>query len=68
MPRVDAAQGKVGRLEADLQGVEAELAQELTEIGATWDAAAAAITSTTIPLEKSDVKVTQLVLAWIPVP
>jgi Helicase HerA, central domain/Helicase HerA-like C-terminal len=66
--RVDAAQGKVQRLEADLEGVEDELAQELTAIGATWDKAAAAVTTASIPLEKSDVKVTQLVLAWIPVP
>ena len=50
------------------EGVEDELAQELTAIGATWDETAAAITSTSIPLEKSDVKVTQLVLAWLPVP
>ena len=41
-PRVDAAQGKVARLEAQLQDVEAELAQELTEIGAKWDGVAAA--------------------------
>ena len=66
--RVDAAQGKVARLEAQLQDVEAELAQELTEIGAKWDGVAAEITTTSIPLEKSDVKVTQLVLAWLPVP
>jgi hypothetical protein len=66
--RVEAAQGKVERLEAELQGVEDELAQELTAIGATWDAVAAEVTTTSIPLEKSDVKVTQLVLAWIPAP
>jgi len=66
--RVDAAQDKVERLEAQLQDVEAELAQELTEIGAKWDGVAAQITTTSIPLEKSDVKVTQLVLAWVPVP
>jgi hypothetical protein len=66
--RVDAAQGKVERLEAQLQDVEAELAQELTEIGATWDATAAQIATASIALEKSDVKVTQLVLAWVPVP
>ena len=36
--RVEAAQGKVARLEAQLQDVEAELAEELTEIGARWTA------------------------------
>jgi hypothetical protein len=65
--RVEAAQGKVERLEAQLQDVEDELAQELTAIGAKWDAVAAQITSTSIALEKSDIKVTQLVLAWLPV-
>ncbi len=65
--RVDAAQGKVERLEAQLQDVESELASELTEIGARWDGVAAETTTTSIPLEKADVKVTQLVLAWLPV-
>ena len=36
--RVDAAQNKVARLEADLEDVEAELAEELTEIDARWKA------------------------------
>jgi len=50
-----------------LQDVESELAGELTEIGARWDGLAGQIATTSIPLEKSDVKVTQLVLAWVPV-
>jgi hypothetical protein len=66
--RVEAAKGKVDRLEAQLQEVEDELAKELTEIDAKWTSTAAAVTTTSIPLEKSDVKVTQLALAWIPVP
>ena len=64
--RVEAAQGKVDRLEAQLADVEAELADDLVAIGAQWDAAAAMITTRVIPLEKSDVEVTQLVLAWVP--
>jgi hypothetical protein len=64
--RVDAAHGKVERLEAQLQDLEAELAEELTQIGDTWTKTAAAVTTTSITLEKSDVKVTQLALAWIP--
>ena len=59
--RVEAARSKVTRLEADL-------AEELTQIDARWRAAAADTATITIALEKADVKVTQLVLAWVPVP
>jgi hypothetical protein len=66
--RVDAARGKVERLEAALADVETELADELTEIDARWRAAAFEIEPMSIGLEKTDVKVTQLALAWIPTP
>jgi Helicase HerA, central domain len=66
--RVDAAQGKVERLGVQLEEVEAELAGELTEIGDRWTKMAGAVTTTSIALERSDVKVTQLALAWIPAP
>ncbi len=66
--RVEAAEGKVDRLEAQLQELEAELAEELTEIGDKWTKTAAGVTTMSIALEKSDVKVTQLALAWIPTP
>jgi hypothetical protein len=65
--RVDAAQNKVARLEEELEEVEAELAEEITEIDARWMDLAKNVSSTAITLERSDVKVTQLVLAWIPV-
>jgi hypothetical protein len=66
--RVDAAQGKVDRLEAQLQEFETELAAELTQIADKWTKTAADVTTTSIALEKSDVKVTQLALAWLPAP
>jgi hypothetical protein len=66
--RVDAAQGKVERLDSQLQDIEGELAAELTEIGDKWTKTAANVTTMSIALEKSDVKVTQLVLAWLPAP
>ncbi len=65
--RVDAAQNKVARLQVELEEVEAELAEEITEIDARWMGLAKNVSSTAITLERSDVKVTQLVLAWIPV-
>ncbi len=66
--RVEAAKGKVERLEAELEDVETELADELTEIDTRWRAAAAEVTTMSIGLEKTDVKVTHLALAWIPAP
>jgi hypothetical protein len=66
--RVAAARGKVERLDAQLEDLEAELATELTEIDARWRAAGAEVDTMSIGLEKSDIKVTQLALAWMPVP
>ena len=64
-----AAKGKVDRLEAELQDVEAELAEELTEIDARWRAAAAADrrrcrSASRRPTSRSR----SLALAWIPAP
>ncbi len=65
--RVDAAENKVGRLQGSLEELEVELAEEVTEIDARWIDAAADIGVLRVPLEKTDVKVVQLVLAWMPV-
>jgi hypothetical protein len=65
--RVDAAQNKVTRLHDDLEELEDELADELTEIDARWSGLAAHVGTMPITLEKTDVAVTQLVLAWMPV-
>jgi hypothetical protein len=66
--RVDAAENKVDRLEARLQDLEQELTEELAAIDERWRAAAADIGTMSIGLEKTDVKVTHLALAWMPVP
>jgi hypothetical protein len=65
--RVDAAQNKVARLEAELAEVEAELAEEITEIDTRWTELAKNVSTMPVTLERSDVKVIQLALAWIPV-
>jgi hypothetical protein len=65
--RVDAAENKVERLLEDLEELEAELAEDVTEIDARWMDAAADVETLRVPLEKTDVNVTQLVLAWMPV-
>lgn len=65
--RVDAAESKVARLVADLEEIEGELADEVTEIDARWMAIAKRIEPMPIGLERSDVAVLQLALAWLPV-
>jgi hypothetical protein len=65
--RVEAAQGKVGRLQDDLNELEAELASELAEIDAKWQAVAERTSTLTVGLERTDVQVAGVVLAWMPV-
>ena len=66
--RLGAAENKLEALHQQLQDTEAELAQEITDIDAKWTAAAADVASQPVSLERTDVKVTQLNLVWIPVP
>jgi hypothetical protein len=65
--RTDAAENRLEEKQAQLEGVEQELQAELEAINSKWDAVAAQVESVPIPLEKTDVKVTQLVVAWMPV-
>jgi len=65
--RVDAAENKVQRLLAQYDELEADAEREVERIAATCRAAASAIEPMRIGLERSDVKVTQLSLAWVPV-
>jgi hypothetical protein len=65
--RLDAAENKVTRLQDDLAELEADLAADLVEIDAAWRERAAAVETMRIGLEKSDIRVTQVVLAWLPV-
>lgn len=65
--RVDAATNKVATEEAELAQVEAELTAELAAINDRWTDVAAQITELKVPLKKTNVTVTQIVLGWIPV-
>ncbi|MFK8023751.1 MAG: helicase HerA-like domain-containing protein [Ilumatobacter sp.] len=65
--RVDAAENKLGRLIEDLNELEIDLAEDVTEIDAKWMDTAKDVTTLEVGLEASDVKVTQLSLTWIPV-
>jgi hypothetical protein len=66
--RLDAAESKLEGLHRQLEDLEAELTQEVTDIDAKWMATAKNTTTQPVTLERTDVKVTQLALVWIPVP
>ena len=63
--REKAAGTKADKL-ADLAELEAELAEEVLTITSKWDDLAALIEPVEIPLEKVDVKVTEMKLVWVP--
>ena len=65
--RVEAAENKIQMLHEQMEDLEAELTKEVADIDARWAAVATQSETMAITLEKSDVKVTQLVLVWIPV-
>ena len=66
--RVEAADGKVARIEQQRLELEEKFAAESAAIEAKWSAAAAASSTVPVGLERTDVKVTQLLLVWVPVP
>ena len=49
-----------------MQDLETELNQEVMDIDARWNSLSKNITTMPIPLEKTDVKVTQISLVWLP--
>ena len=62
--RVDAAQNKVDRLADQLAELEADVTADIAD---KWDVLAEKVTNLEVGLERTDVKVTQLALAWIPI-
>jgi hypothetical protein len=64
--RLETAQDKVSDLEHDLQAIEAELQEDVVRIDAEWAGVAERAERVSVPLEKSDVSVSQIVLAWVP--
>jgi hypothetical protein len=65
--RLDAAEDKVQSLSDQLIELQGDLENEVTEIDVRWATLAKEIQPIDVPLEKGDVKVTQLVLGWMPV-
>ena len=65
--RAEAATAKLSAKEIDLQELEDELADEVVEIIDRWSDAAVAYETVQIPLEKTDVRIAETKLVWIPV-
>jgi uncharacterized protein DUF87 len=65
--RLEAAKHAAASKEQQLADLEAELAQDLTEIHNEWMTRAANVETVPISLEKADIKVDELALCWIPV-
>ncbi len=65
--RVSTAANRVEERAAALADLEIEMADALSAIADDWDAKAARIEPMEIPLERNDIRVTELALVWIPV-
>ena len=63
--RLESAEAKVADKTADIQDLEADLAEDILEITGEWDAKADSIEPLEIGLEKSDISVRTLRLAWL---
>jgi DNA anti-recombination protein RmuC len=66
--RLDAAENKIQLLHQQLDELEQGFTEEVQTITDKWDAVAADITTASVALERTDVKVTQMALVWLPVP
>lgn len=65
--RVDAAQDKLAELQQGLAALADELTDESAEIRRKWQDLAAESTTLTITLTKTDVRVTDIGLVWVPI-
>ena len=65
--RLDAAQGKVSTIAVQLDELEDELSEDILRITGAWEEKATAIDSVPVSLERTDIEVTHLALAWVPV-
>ena len=64
--RLETAQNRLEEDQRELAELETELTDQLQQIADAWDAKAADIVTLEIPLEKTDVRVDELALVWIP--
>ncbi len=64
--RVDAARNRVAEHFDDLEELEGQLHDAVFEIDAEWSEKADAIEEEEIPMEKTDIRVNDFMLVWIP--
>jgi DNA helicase HerA-like ATPase len=64
--RVGSARRRLAEKQATLQDLEADLAADLVELDAEWQAKADVIEPVDVPLEKSDIRVSDLAVVWVP--
>ena len=65
--RVATAQSKLSDLQMQRQDIETELGNEVIDITADWDAKAANVETVPVDLKKTNVRITDLRLVWVPV-
>lgn len=64
--RLESARARVSDELAEMEELEEDLARDITDIVSTWNDRATELEEVDIPLEKSDVSVRNLSLAWVP--
>ena len=65
--RRESAASAISDKTADLAALEDDLADEIDALRAEWDDKAALVEEVSIPLEKVDIRVSELKLVWVPV-
>ncbi|MGB6058727.1 MAG: hypothetical protein WBF71_10715, partial [Microthrixaceae bacterium] len=65
--RVATANNRVEEKTAELADLADELQDAIADIADAWDTKAEAVETVQVPLEKADIKVSQMSLVWIPV-
>jgi hypothetical protein len=65
--RAKTAAGKVEEIQLQLQDLETELTNELADLKAEWEMKAASVEPVAVELKKTQVRITDLRLVWIPV-
>ncbi|MEM9746741.1 MAG: hypothetical protein AAF945_08610, partial [Actinomycetota bacterium] len=66
--RTEAQENKIARYVEQLDELEIEVSEEVDEIQLSWNETAKTLGTLEVGLEKSDVQVTQISLAWMPTP
>lgn len=65
--RLETAQSKVDEKVSDLLAIEDDLEIDVLDIAGEWEDKAAAIEPMEVPLEKTDIKVDDLAVLWLPI-